>query len=210
MATVLTRPEAPPGGGVGAPLGRNGGDHRPSPPPNTARIGMLLALASVSMLFIAFTSAYIFRLGIVGDWTRLAMPPILPMNTALLFASSVTLELSRRALAGHATVYRFWLAGTLLLGMCFLGGQILAWQWLVGQGVLLTSGPHIAFFYTLTAAHALHVAGGLCALGILVYRARRAPSGSTMFTRRFGVTSMYWHFMGVLWVYLLLLLFVWR
>jgi cytochrome c oxidase subunit 3 len=78
---------------------------------------------------------------------------------------------------------------------------VAAWRQLLAHGVYLSNNPHAAFFYVLTAAHGLHILGGLFALGgvTLVAEARR--------TRWLEVASLYWHFMGALWLYLLYLLF---
>jgi cytochrome c oxidase subunit 3 len=72
------------------------------------------------------------------------------------------------------------------------------------QGLYLATNPSSSFFYVLTAAHALHVVGGL---GGLV-RAIRKLSKSALRRSTLNATSYYWHFMGVLWLYLLFLLWI--
>jgi cytochrome c oxidase subunit 3 len=163
-------------------------------PPDTYRLGMLFALAGIAMLFISLTSAYVVRQGLGTDWQRLRMPELLWVNTAVLLASSVTLEIARGNLS------RRWLVLTLALGCVFLGGQLAAWRQLAAEGFFLGTNPHSSFFYTLTGLHGLHVAGGLVALGWAALRMRR---------RWVEVTALYWHFMDGLWLYLLVLLF-WR
>ncbi|HEY5445990.1 MAG TPA: cytochrome c oxidase subunit 3, partial [Pyrinomonadaceae bacterium] len=101
---------------------------------------------------------------------------------------------------------------TMLLGLGFLAAQLLAWKQLARQGVYLISNPHSSFFYLLTAVHAVHLIGGLLALIFLWVRSR--------FTKELKVTprgqavadavTIYWHFMDALWIYLFLLLFLWR
>ncbi len=88
---------------------------------------------------------------------------------------------------------------TLGLGLLFVVGQYVAWRQLSAQGLYLATNPSSSFFYVLTATHALHVLGGL--LGLL-YVIRKL---NAMALRRstLDTASRYWHFMDVLWVYLL-------
>jgi cytochrome c oxidase subunit 3 len=171
-----------------------------------ARLGLLLFLGTVSMLFIGFTSAYILRRA-SADWRPLAAPGLLWLNTLALGASSATLEAARRRLRGWdlAGAQRLTLV-TGLLGLLFVAGQWLAWRQLAAQGVFLASNPHSSFFYLLTGVHVVHVAGGLAWFTRVFLRLRRmaltpGEDGLSLF-------ATYWHFLGALWAYLLLLLFV--
>jgi len=81
------------------------------------------------------------------------------------------------------------------------------------QGVYLSTNPHSSFFYLLSAAHAIHLFGGLLALLYLLVRARHVLSDGAVDVRRRAAADavgIYWHFMDVLWIYLFLLLFFWR
>jgi cytochrome c oxidase subunit III len=100
-----------------------------------------------------------------------------------------------------------WLRLTLGLGLLFIGGQVLAWRDLAAQGLFLATNPSSAFFYVFTALHALHLLGGIAALGYVLIRLHRSatwPSAGAL-----DATSLYWHFMDVLWLYLLVVLAVW-
>lgn len=200
----------------GRGLGGDGRNDRPgSPgrsrvPPNSYRLGTLFALGSIIMLFIAFTSAYIYRQGISFDWKPLDAPPILWFNTAVLLVSSATFELSRRALRREAYgAFQRGLSLTTGLGIVFLLGQYEAWRELAAQGIYLGTNPHSSFFYLLTGAHAVHLMGGVIALGVVLIGAWRHRHTAT---ERIAVdcAAIYWHFMDGLWVYLFLLLFLWR
>jgi cytochrome c oxidase subunit 3 len=98
---------------------------------------------------------------------------------------------------------------TLLLGVVFLAGQLLAWRQLAAQGIFLGTSPHGSFFYLLTGTHGLHLLGGIIALTYVVFGSWRLR-----YTRRHHIavdlTALYWHFMDGLWVYLFVLLFLWR
>jgi len=170
--------------------------------------GIWVGLFAITMSFAAFTSALFVREG-TADWSHLALPSILYLNTLVLLASSFTLESARRALYGsvigqnstnRATA---WVLLTLFLGLGFCAGQFRAWQELRAEGIYLATSPNSSFFYLLTFLHALHVLVGVL---VLVYLAGRlVGSHRTLRRSLFENTAIYWHFMAVLWVYLLLL-----
>jgi len=178
------------------------------------RIGMWVGLASVAMMFTSLSSAYIVRAASSSDWFPLAMPRVLLLSTGLILLSSVTIELGRRKLkASLARPYSSYLLLTGLLGVAFLGSQLVAWRELAKQGIYLASNPHSSFFYLLTATHGLHLIGGLLALSFLWFRSRRPVEQASAVANRQAAAdavSIYWHFMDALWIYLFLLLFLWR
>ena len=166
--------------------------------------GIWVGVFAITMSFAAFSSALFVRQG-TPDWTHLALPAILYFNTLLLLASSGTLEMARHTLAEAEGTRKAsgWVLITLLLGLAFCAGQYHAWQELRAAGVYLATNPNSSFFYLLTFLHVLHVSAGILAL---VYLAGRLVASHTTFRRSlFLNTAVYWHFMGVLWVYLLLL-----
>jgi len=226
MATTVTSTDgiiekgigAGPGSRPGNGFHRNGGGKGDSDPTrfysDRYRLGMWVALASVVMLFTALTSAYIVRAASSNDWRPIAMPGILWLSTAVIVISSFILESARRALKQHHDrIYGRWLVITAGLGITFLGSQLMAWRQLVRQGVYLSTNPHSSFFYLLTAAHGVHLLGGILALGYLLLRTRSPRESVAAESRRIGTVdavSIYWHFMDGLWVYLFLLLFFWK
>jgi cytochrome c oxidase subunit III len=227
MATMVTSTRPPvtkkgPGVGPGMPGPNGNGSKRggsfrdPESNANRYRIGMWVGLASVTMMFTSLSSAYIVRSTSANDWVPLPMPRVLLASTALIIASSVTIEIARRKLKASLTkVYAQWIVVTVVLGLGFLVSQLFAWRQLTAQGLYLSSNPHSSFFYLLTGAHGVHLAGGLLGLGLLWLRSRRiaAAAHSERQTTRQGAVdavSIYWHFMDGLWIYLFLLLFLWR
>jgi cytochrome c oxidase subunit 3 len=177
------------------------------------RIGMCVAIAAVLMLFTSLTSAYIVRAASSDDWKPMATPRILLFSTALILISSGTLEAARRKLrAKLERAYFQWLGVTVLLGTAFLISQTLAWRQLARQGIYLASNPFSSFFYLLTVTHALHLLGGLLALIYLRIRAFRWQWKESVVNNRAAVeaVALYWHVMDALWIYLFLLLFLWR
>lgn len=170
----------------------------------TSSSGIWVGVFAITMSFAAFTSALFVREG-TQDWVHLALPPILYANTLLLLASSGALEAARRNLSRAESLGKAggWLAITLMLGLGFCAGQYRAWLDLRGQGIYLATNPNSSFFYVLTFMHALHVLAGLMALAYLVYRI--AIQHSAVRRTIFDNTAVYWHFMTLLWVYLLVL-----
>jgi len=174
----------------------------PTPTSTPARTGVWVGMAAISMSFAAFTSALIVREGPGSDWQHFRLPPVLYVNTLVLLASSALLEVSRRRRRAGAPA-RGWLAGSGLLGVLFLAGQILAWRALAAQGVFLATSPSGAFFYVLTVVHAVHVLGGLAGLAYAYGRLVRTPvSAAGVLT----AAATYWHFMAALWLYVLFVL----
>jgi cytochrome c oxidase subunit 3 len=201
------QPVGPPrdqGGGAGAGRPRDDGGDGPSGfAADPGRFGLWLFLGTVSMLFLGFTSAYLVRRA-AGDWRPLSAPPILWVNTLVLLASSVALEAGRRrARASGERGALAPIAGAAALGILFLGGQTRAWSVLSEQGVFLWSHPHSSFFYVLTGVHLAHLLGGLLWFGAALAGLVRGAG-----RRRLDLLATYWHFLGGLWLYLLLLLFV--
>jgi cytochrome c oxidase subunit 3 len=177
---------------------------------NRYRIGMWVALASILMMFTALSSAYIVRSGSSSDWQPLHMPRILLLSTALILISSGTLAAARRNWKDAANNNRRWLLVTVFLGVGFLASQLLAWRQLVRQGVYVASNPHSSFFYLLTAAHGVHLLGGLLALAYLLLRRRSSPDDQAALAKSQAgadAVTLYWHFMDFLWLYLFVLLF---
>ena len=160
------------------------------------------------MSFAALTSALIVRQGAAQDWRHFALPRILYLNTLVLLISSISMEAARRQFALHGPVSvkaaARWLYATLFLGITFVAGQYIAWRQLTSEGLFLATNPSSSFFYVFTVLHALHVLGGLAGL---TYVTRRLKT-LTLRSSTLDVTSYYWHFMDVLWLYLLLVMLI--
>jgi cytochrome c oxidase subunit 3 len=169
------------------------------------------------MMFSALASAYIVRSGFPGQnlAPRTPVPSFIWVSTALLIVSSLTIALARRELLrDHERGFRLWLGATVALGFGFLGSQLLAWRQLVLQGVYLASNPHSSFFYVLTGLHGVHLFGGIVGLSYLMLfawrKSRQGARGELKLRTLTDVVGIYWHFMDGLWLFLFLLLFLWR
>ncbi|MGH9469548.1 MAG: cytochrome c oxidase subunit 3 [Terriglobia bacterium] len=186
--------------------GGDGGGYGGAAPSDVTLTGIWVAIIAIVMFFAALTSAWMVLKGASHHWVPTALPSIIYVNSILLLVSSLTLEFSRGSLtAGMERRFLAWLYVTLGLGAAFIAGQLVAWRDLVAKGIYLATDPSSSFFYLLTAAHGLHLLGGIVALALVVAQAPRIARG---LKRRslLDATAIYWHFMYALWVYILLLL----
>lgn len=226
MATIVQPPQAEiereqPPGGAGVSGGGFGGlladgslrvVKEPSGEPT--RTGIWVGLAAIAMSFAALTSALYVREGSgYADWTHIDLPPILWFNTLVLVLSSVTLERARHRVAAFMraeertrSAAMLWLNLTMLLGLTFVVGQSFAWLKLSSEGLYLPTNPNSSFFYVLTGVHAVHVLGGLGGLGRVIFKF--CSTALPLRRSTMDASSYYWHFMGVLWMYLLVILWL--
>ena len=167
------------------------------------RLGLWMFLATVTMLFAAFISAYVVRRA-GSDWRHIALPAILWLNTAVLLLSSAVLEAAHRA--GRR---QRWTAATVAfalsfaMGLAFLAGQALAWRQLAATGVYLPTSPHSSFFYMITAAHSVQGVAAFFVLGWGLAGIGTASRDPQSWTLRMDVCRTFWHYLGGLWVVLL-------
>jgi cytochrome c oxidase subunit III len=205
LVPIAERPGGPPGHG---PRGRGDDGDGPNAAFDPAQFGLWAFLGTVTMLFIGFTSAYIVRR--TGfDWRPLPLPRLLWWNTGALLLSSVALEVARRRRAAlDLSSLRLWLGATALLASLFVAGQFEAWRLLRALGFFLSSNPHSSFFYMLSGVHLFHLAGGLVWFALVLYRLRGPRYGAPGGGRTLSLFATYWHFLGLLWVYVLVLIFV--
>jgi cytochrome c oxidase subunit 3 len=225
-------------GGMHPPVHDGGGDDRGgngSPDYGQrlrrTRLGLLVGLVAVTMLFVSFTSVYVVRRGLptfdqrtssyTRDWLQVNLPTtLLLVNTVLLFLSSITAELARRQITREAALAPVqsipgvsigkernlpWLGATVILGFAFLTGQWMAWRQLADRGFYLATSPSSSMVYLLTATHAVHLAGGLL---VLLYAVGTSLLHRPVEGRRIvvDVTAWYWHFMALIWIYIFALL----
>jgi cytochrome c oxidase subunit 3 len=197
------------GGGTGTPAGGDddsGSSGARRPIPSRAYFTALqLGFAAIVMFFMALASSYIVRKGLGNDWQRTPMPQVVWFNTIVLLVSSATIIVARKKLeSGAREAFRSWWGVTTGLGVLFLAGQIIAWRQLAAAGMLLSTNPSSSFFYLLTAAHGAHLAGGIFALFYVAFRPWKRSRISQATAAE--LTSIYWHFMDGLWIFLLVLL----
>lgn len=203
------------GGGSNNPNNQNLDQFQEQFKPDKLRIIMWFLLLVVTMTFGGLIATYIvISTNGVAEWQPFKLPIQIWVSTILLLISSVSYQISNQNLKNeNQKSSKKWLLATTVLGATFISSQLLAWLELGRRGVYLGSNPYAGFFYILTAIHAVHVLGGIIALGYMVLRTwDETNSGMELFRRQTmsKVVGWYWHFMGVLWIVLFLLLGFWK
>ncbi|RYY59593.1 MAG: heme-copper oxidase subunit III [Chitinophagaceae bacterium] len=167
-----------------------------------------VAIASILMMFAGLTSAFIVKSNLVG-WSDVKMPKMFWFSTAVIIASSITVQMAVRAFTQRNMAgYRGLIAVTVALGILFMVLQWFGFTELWAQGYHWKGSAGASqFLYIIFGLHAIHVLGGVIALVV-------------MFTRAFfgkiklysavpiEVAATYWHFVDLLWIYLLLFFIV--
>lgn len=182
--------------GVAASAGDATGD----PEESARRFGLVVFLAVVTSFFALFLSAYSLRME-VADWTPLAEPPVLWLNTAVLIAGSVAMQWAKGAASrGELANLRIGVSAAVALTLLFLAGQLVAWRQLVDARLYMQANPSYAFFYLLTALHGLHLLGGLWVLARATAAVWRGGFEPAALRRTVALCTLYWHFLLIVWL----------
>ena len=202
--------------------GSSGGDYKNSisEPDDSinrdkSRVIAWFLLLVVLMTFGGLIGAYIvIATNGAIEWAPFSLPIQVWVSTVIILVSSVTYEFFRKAVeSGDLLRSRRFLVATTVLGGIFIASQLIAWVELVNRGLYMRGNPYAGFFYILTAAHAIHVLGGMIALGAILRRSWYPAVNETEQAYRVNVAravGWYWHLMGGLWIVLFLLLGFWK
>jgi len=168
------------------------------------KFALWVAIGSIIMMFAAFTSAYVVRRA-AGNWLEFRLPDIFMVNTAVILLSSVTLHLAYTSFKqGKEQRYKGLLIATFLLGLAFVVLQYKGWEVLTSMGATFTVNPSSSFIYVISGVHAAHVLGGIAALTVALTHAYVLPYKPTLRRKqRFELVVHYWHFVDILWIYLM-------
>ena len=211
------------GGGPNDNGGSSGGgfDRYPEQEPNEetvpdkAKVVTWFLLIVVLMTFGGLCGAYIVvSTNGVAEWRPFDLPIQVWFSTVLIVASSITYHIAQVAIFNnaHKKLRRFLIATT-VLGAAFISSQIIVWLDLVNRGYYMSGNPYAGFFYIITGIHAVHVLGGVVALGAIILRsAAETEHGPELEYRRNLARSVgwYWHFIGILWILLFIMLGFWK
>ncbi len=169
------------------------------------KFALYSAFASIIMMFVALTSAYIVRQS-AGNWLEFPLPNLFYSSTVVILLSSITLHASFINFKKRNTsMYRTFLVATYVLGLAFLVLQYLGWQAMTDMGVNFTLNPSGDFIYVISGIHAAHILGGIGAMTVALVHAFSLPHvPSPGRILRFELTAHYWHFVGLVWLYLLI------
>lgn len=172
----------------------------------TPRVGLAMFMAVASSLFALTISAYHMRMEFGNDWNSVPLPVLLWFNTGVLVFASLALQWGWNSAQRHnAAGLRLGLYAGGVLAIAFVIGQLFVWRELQGGGYYLTTNPANAFFYMLTALHALHLLGGVVAWARTAWRFFKGAGTAEV---RVGVElcTIYWHYLLVIWIILFALL----
>jgi cytochrome c oxidase subunit 3 len=176
------------------------------------KFALWTAIVSMLMLFSAFTSAYIVRKA-SANWLEFPIVDEFFYSTGVILSSSVILHVAYNAfVAKNYALYKFLLTLGLGLGILFVALQYMGWLTLNNEPyeIFISTNQSSSFFVLLVGTHALHVIGGITALMISwIYALKNStkewtPRGQL----RLELTFTYWHFVDILWLYLLFFLWI--
>ena len=173
--------------------------------------GFIIFLLSESVIFISFFAGYILYKTTVPDWLPVGVEGLEirdpAINTVVLVSSSFVIYIAERFLhRENLWGFRiFWLL-TMAMGSYFLYGQAVEW---LGLEFGFTSGVFGGTFYLLTGFHGLHVLTGVLLQAIMLIRSFFPGNYEG---GQYGVeaTSIFWHFVDVIWIILFILIYVWQ
>ena len=168
-----------------------------------------IAIASISMMFAGVTSAYIIKRD-QANWFTFDLPTAFWYSTAAIIASSITIWLAQQKFKNREMLaYRTLITITFVLGLLFVLLQVLGFMALAKGGLTLQKNVSVSFLYVIVGLHGLHVVGGLIALAVMFAKAfsKRVRSYDSVPVE---VMATYWHFVDVLWIYLLVFLIMIR
>lgn len=167
------------------------------------KYSMWIAMASITMMFIGFTSAYVVKRS-QANWLSFDLPAIFYVSTVLILLSSGTIYLAGRQFkARNMGAYKQLITLTALLGIAFTVCQFIGFADMKNHGLALDSTVSASFIYAIVGAHVLHVLGGVAVLLVMFFRAFRTRV-RTYSSVPIEVASTYWHFVDGLWIYLLI------
>jgi cytochrome c oxidase subunit 3 len=178
---------------------------------NPQQFGLWISMASLLMMFAAFTSAYIVRIA-AGNWLEFPIPSIFNISTVVIILSSITLQLSFNGYkSGKEWIYKSFLVLTFLLGIGFLVLQNDGWYTLYNNGVDFKINPSSSFFYLIGWVHAAHIVAALTTTVVAMIHAFTLKFEYKEYRKnRFSLVVQFWHFLGILWIALFLFLTFYR
>jgi len=184
-------------------------------PVEKSKILMWFLLLVVLMTFGGLIAAYIvIATNKPVEWQPFRLPVQVWVSTFLILASSITYHIAKKLLVDEKNdASKRWFLVTTVLGAGFISSQILLWMQLVNRGFYMSGNPFAGFVYILTAVHAVHVLGGIAALGYIILRTWNKTQSAYLKRKRIGearVIGWYWHTMDALWLVLLYLLGFWN
>ena len=163
-----------------------------------------VAMGSIVMMFMALTSAYIVKKN-SGSWLEFDLPRVFLYSTFTIILSSITIYLAAKAFrVREMGRYKVLVTTTAILGILFIVLQWAGFRDLESSNIALTgpkSNSAASFLFVITGLHMAHVLGGVIALLVIFIRAY-AVKIKNYSSLPIELVGTYWHFVGILWIYL--------
>lgn len=169
----------------------------------TSKFLMWVAIASIIMMFGGFTSAYVVKRN-QASWQSFDLPSIFWVSTALIILSSITLYICVQKYKHGKSILPFFIL-TAILGVLFISFQLKGFEEVTNSGIqMIGTGSVVSgsFLYVIAGIHILHILGGLVAIFIMLFKYSSPEKSKRAGVLPLEVFSIYWHFIGILWIYL--------
>jgi len=170
----------------------------------SAKPMLWVSMISMTMFFAGLTSAYVVSRK-REDWVSFDLPTEFYISTILIVLSSITFILSQKLLKKNKVKASFLLLlATLFLGVGFIYYQYEGFKHLESVGLFFTgknSTVSTSFIIGITFMHILHLIAGLIVLLVVIYNHYKSKYTATELLG-FELGAIFWHFVGVLWIYL--------
>ncbi len=178
---------------------------------------LIFAMIGMSIAFLFLTISYLLRKGSVG-WVDFTLPKVFGFSTFFMLISSYTIYIANVSFKREDFfTYRYMLGATFVLGLAFMICQFVGWRKLEAQGLFFVNGSiSVGFLYIVSGLHILHLLGGMIALGFVFWQAVRKIDYVDAFVyavnppnqKRLYLTTLYWHFLDIVWLYLYIFFYV--
>ncbi len=176
---------------------------------NPYKFTLWLFIISIVMFFAALTSAYLVKQA-SGNWQVINMPTIFWYSSLAVVLSSACMQLAYFwGKKGELANARMAIVLTFALGIVFIWLQWQGWGKLVMQEVFLNGNPAGSFIYVITGTHGLHIISGMVFLLIVMIKTFN-KNVKIEKLQALSLCKTYWHFLGVLWLYLFFFLLLSR
>ena len=173
---------------------------------------LLFSMLSIAMTFAGLTSAYIVSKA-RPDWLKnFELPLSFSLSTAIIVLSSITIWIAKKNLKkNNNSKSTNWLFITFVLGVFFIILQFVGFNSLISKGFFFTGAQSTittSFLYVLTVLHLARLFAGMIVLSVVIYNNLKGKYKKEKLGFELAVT--FWHFLGILWLYLFVFLYFFR
>lgn len=173
---------------------------------NPKKFMLWLLLGVIFIFFSGLLAAYIFLA--LQTETEMQIPQQFYFSTGIIIFSSLTLIMAfKSAQRDEISYLKLWLLVTFVLGLLFLGGQF--WGWMTLLSNIEYPNHSESFLYIISGIHAVHILAGLGYLIAIYFMAVKIKIHSRAL-EKLRMCSTYWHFVGILWIYVFIFLIIFK